>query len=129
MKEKDFQAKIQSGLKIANAMVLNIHGHAMQAAGWPDLYVCHWRWKGWIELKVGTRQATPLQRIKLRELSIRNERCCLLKLITDKVEVYAIMNKKDLEYCGVIPWEKWIDPIAAFNIADGMIATKRRAKK
>ena len=33
------------------ALVLNLHGHREQAPGWPDVYISHVYWTGWIEFK------------------------------------------------------------------------------
>lgn len=45
---------VRDALVKDGAMVLKIHGHAMQAPGWPDLYVAHPTYGGWIEMKAGS---------------------------------------------------------------------------
>ncbi len=68
MKETSFQRILVKSLREAGAVVFNIHGHAMQVAGIPDLYVAHPIWTGWLELKAGTNVATKLQERTLRKL-------------------------------------------------------------
>lgn len=41
--------------------VLNLHGHGMQAPGWPDTCVSHKLWSGWIEFK---GRNTPISAIQ-----------------------------------------------------------------
>lgn len=40
----------------------------MQQAGWPDLFVAHSQWTGWIELKVDKRQLEKLQELCIQDL-------------------------------------------------------------
>jgi len=68
MKETNFQRILSTSLKQAGAIVFNIHGHSMQVAGIPDLYVAHKTWTGWLELKTGTNKVTLLQQHTLRRL-------------------------------------------------------------
>jgi hypothetical protein len=71
MTETDFKNRIVSALKSQGALTFKVHGHAFQSSGWPDLYVAHRKWTGWLELKVGSRALTTLQTIILRKLSDR----------------------------------------------------------
>lgn len=61
MKEVNFQKILVTAFRQAGAIVFNIHGHAMQIAGIPDLYVAHKIWTGWLELKTGENATTKLQ--------------------------------------------------------------------
>ncbi len=85
IKETSFQKKLVYLLRGRGAMVLNVHGHGMQGAGWPDLYVLHNLWTGWIELKVGKREVTALQGIKIRDIRKRGENALILRLHDDGV--------------------------------------------
>ncbi len=69
MKETNFQRILTTAFKQSGATVFNIHGHGMQVAGIPDLYIAHSIWTGWLELKTGTNKATRLQLKTLRCLS------------------------------------------------------------
>ena len=53
MRESQFQSSLRLKLTKAGALVFNVHGHAMQAPGWPDLQVYSPMWTGHLELKVG----------------------------------------------------------------------------
>lgn len=71
MKETKFQRVVTQALKSldnGHAQVLNVHGHPMQASGWPDLYVACSRWRGWLELKVGGSHPTKLQELRMWHL-------------------------------------------------------------
>ncbi len=70
MKETNFQRILVTSFKQAGALVFNIHGHSMQIAGIPDLYVAHKVWTGWLELKTGVNKATKLQISTLRKLEV-----------------------------------------------------------
>lgn len=68
MKESNFQSLLVKSLRESGAIVFNIHGHAMQMAGIPDLYVAHNIWEGWLELKAGNNPVTKLQQHTLKKL-------------------------------------------------------------
>ncbi len=92
MKETEFQKKIVKMLKNRGAMVLNVHGHGMQVSGWPDLYVAHHKWTGWIELKVGDRGVTGLQKVKIRELKKRRVNAVVVRLYKDNFGTFAVVE-------------------------------------
>ncbi len=68
MKESNFQKILVKSLRECGTVVFNIHGHAFQVAGIPDLYVAHKIWSGWLELKTGNNPATKLQQHTLKQL-------------------------------------------------------------
>jgi len=68
MKESALQTRVMRQLRARGALVFNVHGHGMQEPGWPDLYVAHVRWQGWVELKVEGRKLGTAQRIIIRRL-------------------------------------------------------------
>jgi len=47
-------------------VVFSVHGHMMQGAGWPDLYVA--QGNSWYELKIEGGKASTIQRRRIREL-------------------------------------------------------------
>lgn len=63
MRETEWKAKLKKAFEGIGAKVLSLHGHAMQAPGWPDLYVCHPIWTGWIELKMHDGELSTAQKI------------------------------------------------------------------
>jgi hypothetical protein len=68
MKESAFQSKVKKKLVGAGALVFNVHGHAMQAPGWPDLQVYSPRWTGQLELKTMTGKLSVMQRRRIHQL-------------------------------------------------------------
>lgn len=71
LSESGFQSQLTRSLERAGALVLNIHGHRMQKAGWADLQIYSVVFTGHLELKVRNRKATPLQSEIGRRLSKR----------------------------------------------------------
>lgn len=55
-----------------NAEILNIHGGAMQTPGWPDTFIDHAVWTGFVEFKGPTTRLTPAQKRVIRQLKKRN---------------------------------------------------------
>jgi len=112
MKENNFQRILVKSLRECGAVVFNIHGHAMQVAGIPDLYIAHPVWTGWLELKTGNNPATKLQSSTLK------------RLIDCGVHAYILVANKprmvlkcyDGEIIGYIPFmTNDIDGIAFLN--------------
>lgn len=91
--ESEIQSKMVSALKKCNSEVLNIHGHAEQASGWPDLYVSHTKFHGWVELKVDGNQCSVLQRKRLQSLRAKGTKAMCLRYLNDEeqfvVDSYA----------------------------------------
>ena len=68
MKESKFQKIVIKRLERVGCFVFNVHGHAMQQAGIPDLYIAHPKFHGWLELKCNARKLDPLQKDKMGKL-------------------------------------------------------------
>lgn len=68
LKESEFQTRLINALKKKGASVFNCHGHAMQEAGWPDLWVGHPKFQGWIELKIAGGKLSGKQKVILKRL-------------------------------------------------------------
>lgn len=66
--ENKFQAALVKEFEKMRCLVFNCHGHKMQAAGWPDLWIAHAAWTGWLELKRANREVTPLQKRRIRQI-------------------------------------------------------------
>lgn len=89
MLETHFQRKLIQLIEDVGAVVLNVHGHSYQKSGWPDLYVAHWAWSGWMELKVGRNRPSPLQREMMISLARRRVNVVWVRLKDDVVTVHA----------------------------------------
>jgi len=88
--ETEITSTLVRELKKFYAMVLSIHGHKMQSSGWPDLYISHWKFNGWIECKGAKTPVEPLQRKIMGELKKRNEKVFILRFTLPKV--YSLRN-------------------------------------
>ncbi len=71
VRENKFQTRLVGMLEKRGAKVLNIHGHMMQKSGWPDLFISHWDFTGWIELKVEEREVKTHQKLVIKDLRLR----------------------------------------------------------
>jgi hypothetical protein len=68
MGEIAWTRRICNEMKACNALVFACVGGPMQEPGWPDRYVHHTYWSGWLEFK-GVRTTVKLkQKIILRKL-------------------------------------------------------------
>ncbi len=81
MRETKFQKAVKEQLESQGAWILNIHGHAMQKAGIPDLHVVHRKWSGYLELKCEKREATELQKEIGRKIIARWYPCYVLRCV------------------------------------------------
>lgn len=69
--ENKWKAELKKALEGIGATVFSCHGHGMQAPGWPDLFVAHSIWSGWIELKMPNGRLSTSQKIVGRKLESR----------------------------------------------------------
>lgn len=67
-RETRFVSRLREALHAAGAVTFKAHGGPYATAGWPDLWVGHWRFSGWIECKAGDGEATKLQALTLARL-------------------------------------------------------------
>jgi spore maturation protein CgeB len=70
-KENKFSRDLVKGLRNMNALVYPITGSKYQVKGVPDLYVCHSKYIGWLELKVKEHKCESDQKYHIRELRKR----------------------------------------------------------
>lgn len=71
MLEGKFTSLICDGLKRRNALVLPFVAHLMSEPGWPDRYVVHSSWCGWLEFKGTTGRVAPIQWHRIAEINRR----------------------------------------------------------
>jgi hypothetical protein len=77
--ERTWQSKLAKSLREQGAVVLVKHGNSTEGPGWPDLYVAHRQWTGWLELKIEPNKPTQRQRSVMQ------------KLRSQGVEVYTLV--------------------------------------
>ena len=67
-------------IEAINGLVFSVVGSSMQQAGWPDRYICHPKWRGWVEFKATKGQLRKLQRKRLQDLYIRGANALVCKV-------------------------------------------------
>lgn len=87
--ETQWKAALVKALRDAGAAVLSVHGHAQQAPGWPDIYVCHGVWDGWVELKKSDGVMSEAQRIVARKLE-RQGKFALLRMHHERSDLCSM---------------------------------------
>lgn len=60
-------------------------GNKMQGAGVTDRYVCHPRFRGWVEFKAGDRRATTAQRLFMERFLKRGDACLVVRYRSKEV--------------------------------------------
>jgi len=108
MSENQFQNILIEHFKNNGGLILNIHGHLMQKSGWPDLYVSHPEWRGWIELKVEGRKLTTLQRIVIKDL-IKRETNAFTMTLKFKGEMVIEATDSEDALLSRIAFSNWRD--------------------
>lgn len=73
-------------LSNCNALILPIVGSIYTPPGWPDRYIAHPLWNGFIEFKEATTRLQPHQERILRELNKRNPHSAYLCRFLDLIE-------------------------------------------
>lgn len=68
MTENQWKSLLRKAFEEFGGTALSLHGHGMQAPGWPDLYVAHKIWSGWFELKANDGALSTAQKIIGRRL-------------------------------------------------------------
>jgi hypothetical protein len=66
------------------AEILKLHGHGWQAPGWPDMYIVHQRFTGWLETK-GKHTELSIKQVKVfKKLYEHGVYVIILRFITDR---------------------------------------------
>jgi len=74
MSESTETRKFCRELEAAGAMTYAAVGNMRSQSGWPDRFVQHAFWNGWLEMKIDANKLTPLQReigLQLEKRSVR----------------------------------------------------------
>lgn len=71
MTESEWTRRICNGLKECGAVVFALVGSRMQAPGWPDRWVGHTVWSGWLEFKGLDTELRPLQAKIISDINAR----------------------------------------------------------
>lgn len=99
IKESKLQEIVKKKLEAAGCLVFNIHGHAMQRAGIPDLYIVHRQFRGWVELKTET-DLSKIQEKTIHDLIRRGDTAFVVRLRG------TLIGEWDGLELGTAKWEK-----------------------
>lgn len=84
--ERDFSSRAKQEYVAVGAIIFVCTGSLWQGSGWPDWWVGHPEFTGWLELKVNKHKCERLQRIKLREMRKRRVPAFVYRLTSDGTE-------------------------------------------
>ena len=97
-----YQKWLIEEFKASGARVLNIHGHAMQEAGWPDTYCSHPYFHGFIETKVN-QPVSAKQMSVLNDLRSLGDHALVLRWDTEsKCHLVSCIVLKEVRHLGRI---------------------------
>ncbi len=128
MKETNFQKILVKSLRECGTVVFNIHGHSMQVAGIPDLYIAHKIWSGWLELKTGNNPVTKLQQHTLKQLYdwginayilVGNKPRIIVKLYSGEIVGHISFMSNDIDGIAFLNQLKGIDNTLASIYVNG----------
>lgn len=103
MYERRFQKKVIEQFRAAGAVVLNKIATAEEGPGWPDLWVGHRIWSGWLELKMGNAWPTPVQTVKISRLvdagvPVFLLRCDKIRAPSWNLQVPVVISPTEIEW-------------------------------
>lgn len=102
MNEAQWKARLRREFDTCGVS-LSLHGHMMQAPGWPDLYVATTIWDGWIELKAFEGELSMAQRMVGRKLTVAAKNFVVLRASKDWLSMR-------LESWNGETWSPWLLP-------------------
>lgn len=73
-------------LRAHNALVLALVAHRAQEGGWPDCFVCHTLWQGWLEIKADKTIISTKQHYIIQELNARHAASAFVIRLPDRIE-------------------------------------------
>lgn len=84
--ESQGSRRLYRELRAHNALVLALVAHRAQEGGWPDCFVCHTLWRGWLELKADKTLVSLKQRYIIKELNARRSGSAFVIRLPDRIE-------------------------------------------
>jgi len=86
-----------------NGVTLAIVASAMQRSGLPDRYVCHKKFRGWLEFKKDDGRLSTAQRITLNKLEANGDTCLVVRYrYNDMLEIETV-NGRTLLVANLVP--------------------------
>lgn len=99
MKETEFSRRLSKALREVEAQVLVLKPDMTMGKGWPDLFVAHRSWTGWIELKVKGFKLSPAQTQRIDLL--RRQDCAVKVLRLVDGVVYEELEGRQWRVCAL----------------------------
>lgn len=78
--ETEFSSEIRAAIEGVGGWTFKKWGNAMEGAGYPDRFIAHPKWRGWIEEKVNRRPLTDIQRVTISDMLRRHEPAIVVRL-------------------------------------------------
>lgn len=85
--ESEFNRWFCKQLEAVNAEVVAFVGSKMQRSGVPDRYVCHVKFRGWLEMKRNNKKLRTNQRILTTRLNERGDVCLVVRHREGRIEI------------------------------------------
>jgi hypothetical protein len=79
--------KLRKDLRSMGCMVYPMIGSRRQPSGWPDSYVAHASWRGFLECKDVNYQLQPHQRHVMTQLRLRGEQVWTLRFVDGRMQL------------------------------------------
>src|SRR4051794_10314298 len=77
--ESELSRELSARLVARGALVIAKVGNYMEQSGWPDRFVAHRVYNGWLEMKRDQRELTPSQRDLMQGMLARRTRSCVVR--------------------------------------------------
>jgi len=87
-----------------NGMTHAIVGNAMSRGGWPDRYIAHIKWSGFIEFKAGDNRLSEIQQKILKGLKARGVNVFVVVFRNKDFFEFRHVNGKILASFDLLPW-------------------------
>lgn len=85
--ESEFTRWFCDRLRAVNAEVVAFVGSTMQKSGVPDRYVCHTKFRGWLEMKRNNKRLRTNQRILMTRLNERGDVSLVVRYRDNEIEI------------------------------------------
>jgi len=87
MGESAMTRDVCAALRCCNTMVLPVVAGRMMPAGWPDRYVAHRAWSGWIEFKADAGRLSDIQLHVIEGLRTRGVNVVVARFVGGRIHV------------------------------------------
>jgi hypothetical protein len=99
--ERDWTRVVRDELTARGALVMVAAANRYTVPGWPDRWVCHCLWAGWLELKTEDGLVSALQARRVREICARRPGTAWV--LRRRVDHWALQGADGLDRCEVRP--------------------------